>query len=74
MSSHFLFLSRLALTRMIDAADVLLTVPAAWDAAGCAMMRSAAIRAGLVQSSRGGDIHWRERLRIITFVLPTFFY
>ncbi|KAI5477442.1 protein of heat shock protein Hsp70 family [Pseudohyphozyma bogoriensis] len=53
----------------LDAADVLLTVPAAWDAAGCALMREAAIRAQLVQSSRAGDKNWRERLRIITCVL-----
>lgn len=46
----------------------MLTVPAAWDAAGCALMREAAIRAGLVQSSRGGDKNWRDRLRIITCV------
>lgn len=50
----------------LDAADVLLTVPAAWDAAGCSLMREAAIRAGLVQSSRGGDKNWRDRLQIIT--------
>ncbi|KAK4692622.1 hypothetical protein P7C70_g9089, partial [Phenoliferia sp. Uapishka_3] len=50
----------------LDSADVLLTVPAAWDAAGCALMREAAIRANLVQSSRGGDKNWRDRLRIIT--------
>lgn len=56
----------------LDSADVLLTVPAAWDAAGCALMREAAIRAGLVQSSRGGDKNWRDRLRIITFVFPSF--
>lgn len=47
-------------------ADVLLTVPAAWDAKGCDMMREAAITAGLVQSSRAGDKNWRDRLRIIT--------
>ena len=29
-------------------------------------MREAAISAGLVQSSRAGDISWRDRLRIIT--------
>ncbi|ORY76553.1 hypothetical protein BCR35DRAFT_120949 [Leucosporidium creatinivorum] len=50
----------------LDSADVLLTVPAAWDAAGCSLMREAAIRAGLVQSSRGGDKNWRDRLQIIT--------
>ena len=49
-----------------DSADVWLTVPAAWDARGCDMMREAAIAAGLVQSSRAGDRDWRERLRIIT--------
>ena len=32
-------------------------------------MREAAIKAGLVQSSRGGDKNWRDRLRIITFVV-----
>ncbi|GAA6044092.1 hypothetical protein JCM8097_000207 [Rhodosporidiobolus ruineniae] len=50
----------------LNAADVLLTVPAAWDAAACALMRESALRAGLVQSSRGGDVRWRDRLQIIT--------
>ncbi|BGP27361.1 hypothetical protein Rt10032_c22g6599 [Rhodotorula toruloides] len=50
----------------LEAADVILTVPAAWDAAGCQIMRQAALSAGLVQSARGGDTKWRERLRIIT--------
>ena len=36
---------------------------------GCQMMRDAAITAGLVQSSRAGDLDWRDRLRIITYVL-----
>jgi hypothetical protein len=51
-----------------DSADVWLTVPAAWDAKGCDIMREAAITAGLVQSSRAGDRNWRDRLRIITSV------
>ncbi|BGP19763.1 hypothetical protein JCM10213_003609 [Rhodosporidiobolus nylandii] len=50
----------------LNAADVLLTVPAAWDAAACSLMRESALRAGLVQSSRGGDTTWRDRLQIIT--------
>ncbi|OJA20948.1 hypothetical protein AZE42_03492 [Rhizopogon vesiculosus] len=50
----------------LDSADVLVTCPAAWDAKGCDMMREAAIAAGLVQSARAGDVHWRDRLRIIT--------
>lgn len=50
----------------LGAADVWLTVPAAWDGMGCQMMREAAITAGLVQSSRAGDRDWRDRLRIIT--------
>jgi len=50
----------------LNSADVWLTVPAAWDAKGCDMMRDAAITAGLVQSSHSGDRDWRERLRIIT--------
>ncbi|KAF8488899.1 actin-like ATPase domain-containing protein [Gautieria morchelliformis] len=50
----------------LDAADVWLTVPAAWDAKGCDIMREAAITAGLVQASRAGDRNWRDRLRIIT--------
>ncbi|GAA5866072.1 hypothetical protein JCM3774_000016 [Rhodotorula dairenensis] len=50
----------------LESADVILTVPAAWDAAGCQLMRNAAINAGMVQSARGGDRTWRERLRIIT--------
>ncbi|GAA5889548.1 hypothetical protein JCM5296_005982 [Sporobolomyces johnsonii] len=50
----------------LEAADVILTVPAAWDAAGCSLMREAAIKAGMVQSARGGDRNWRDRLRIIT--------
>lgn len=66
--------ARVSLTRLAftEAADVLLTVPAAWDAAGCAIMREAAIKAGLVQSSRGGDKNWRDRLRIITCVPSSF--
>ncbi|GAA5822338.1 hypothetical protein JCM10212_005680 [Sporobolomyces blumeae] len=50
----------------LESADVILTVPAAWDAAGCSIMRDAAIKAGMVQSARGGDKNWRDRLRIIT--------
>lgn len=50
----------------LDSADVWLTVPAAWDAKGCELMREAAITAGLVHSSRAGDRDWRDRLRIIT--------
>lgn len=50
----------------LNSADVWLTVPAAWDAKGCDLMRDAAIQAGLVQSSRAGDKEWRDRLRIIT--------
>ncbi|KZT24956.1 actin-like ATPase domain-containing protein [Neolentinus lepideus HHB14362 ss-1] len=50
----------------LDSADVWLTVPAAWDAKGCDIMREAAIAAGLVQSARAGDRDWRDRLRIIT--------
>ncbi|KAH9476914.1 Heat shock 70 kDa protein 12B [Psilocybe cubensis] len=50
----------------LNTADVWLTVPAAWDAKGCDIMREAAITAGLVQSSHAGDTNWRERLRIIT--------
>ncbi|KAF9006946.1 hypothetical protein BDQ17DRAFT_1423037 [Cyathus striatus] len=50
----------------LNSADVWLTVPAAWDAKGCSMMRDAAIAAGLVQSVRAGDSNWRDRLRIIT--------
>ncbi|CAA7262612.1 unnamed protein product [Cyclocybe aegerita] len=50
----------------LNSADVWLTVPAAWDARGCDIMREAAITAGLVQSSRAGDNSWRDRLRIIT--------
>ncbi|KAG5638936.1 hypothetical protein H0H81_008436 [Sphagnurus paluster] len=50
----------------LNSADVWLTVPAAWDAKGCDIMREAAIAAGLVQSSRAGDYNWRDRLRIIT--------
>jgi len=50
----------------LNSADVLVTCPAAWDAKGCDMMRTAAIEAGLVQSARAGDLNWRDRLRIIT--------
>ncbi|KAF8687621.1 Actin-like ATPase protein, partial [Rhizoctonia solani] len=53
----------------LNSADVWLTVPAAWDAKGCDMMREAAIAAGLVQNAsatKGTDKNWRERLRIIT--------
>ncbi|KAJ7777521.1 actin-like ATPase domain-containing protein [Mycena maculata] len=50
----------------LNSADVWVTVPAAWDARGCALMRDAAIAAGLVQSSYAGDTAWRDRLKIIT--------
>ncbi|KAH9993029.1 actin-like ATPase domain-containing protein [Russula vinacea] len=50
----------------LDSADVWLTVPAAWDAKGCDMMREAAITAGLVRSVSARDHDWRDRLRIIT--------
>ncbi|KAG8718337.1 hypothetical protein FRC09_012815 [Ceratobasidium sp. 395] len=53
----------------LDSADVWLTVPAAWDAKGCDIMREAAIQAGLVQNAaatKGTDKNWRDRLRIIT--------
>ncbi|CCA73398.1 hypothetical protein PIIN_07352 [Serendipita indica DSM 11827] len=50
----------------LNSADVWFTVPAAWDAKGCSIMREAAITAGLVQSARAGDRNWRDRLRIIT--------
>ena len=50
-----------------DSADVWLTVPAAWDARGCDMMREAAITAGLVRNVGARDRDWRDRLRIITY-------
>ncbi|KAJ7145829.1 hypothetical protein C8R44DRAFT_972814 [Mycena epipterygia] len=50
----------------LNSADVWVTVPAAWDARGCALMREAGIAAGLVQSAHAGDIAWRDRLKIIT--------
>ena len=53
---------------IVDSADVWLTVPAAWDARGCDMMREAAITAGLVRSVGARDRDWRDRLHIITYV------
>ncbi|KAH7103744.1 hypothetical protein BKA62DRAFT_615790 [Auriculariales sp. MPI-PUGE-AT-0066] len=50
----------------LDSAEIWLTVPAAWDAKGCSMMREAAIKAGLVASVHAGDKAWRDRLKIIT--------
>ncbi|KIY62877.1 actin-like ATPase domain-containing protein [Cylindrobasidium torrendii FP15055 ss-10] len=50
----------------LNSADVWLTVPAAWDAKGCDIMREAAIAAGMVRSAHAGDKDWRERLHIIT--------
>jgi hypothetical protein len=50
----------------LNAADVWLTVPAAWDAKGCSIMRDAAINAGLVANAFAGDTNWRDRLHIIT--------
>ncbi|EJD43571.1 hypothetical protein AURDEDRAFT_66345 [Auricularia subglabra TFB-10046 SS5] len=51
----------------LDSAEVWLTVPAAWDAQGCSIMREAAIQAGLVRSAHAGDRdRWRDRLKIIT--------
>ncbi|KAJ7621724.1 actin-like ATPase domain-containing protein, partial [Mycena polygramma] len=47
-------------------ADVWVTVPAAWDERGCALMREAAIAADLVRPAYPGDVVWRDRLRIIT--------
>ena len=52
----------------IDSADVWLTVPAAWDAKGCEIMREAAISAGLVQQFSANDRNWADRLHIITCV------
>lgn len=52
---------------IVDSADVWLTVPAAWDARGCDMMREAAISAGLVRNVSARDRAWRDRLRIITY-------
>ena len=49
-----------------DSAEMSLVVPAAWDQRGCDIMRTAAIRAGLVKSVNAGDIAWRNRLHIIT--------
>ncbi|KAF9480618.1 actin-like ATPase domain-containing protein [Pholiota conissans] len=50
----------------LNTAEVWLTVPAAWDAKGCEIMREAAISAGLVANAHAGDDNWRDRLRIIT--------
>ncbi|KAI5120632.1 hypothetical protein M0805_009392 [Coniferiporia weirii] len=50
----------------LDSADVWVTVPAAWDAKGCEIMRKAAIAAGLVQKISAADRNWVERLHIIT--------
>ncbi|RXW12274.1 hypothetical protein EST38_g13579 [Candolleomyces aberdarensis] len=50
----------------LNMAEVWLTVPAAWDAKGCEIMREAAIAAGLVANARAGDTAWRDRLKIIT--------
>jgi hypothetical protein len=55
---------------ILDSADVWLTVPAAWDARGCDMMREAAITAGLVRSIGARDRDWRDRLHIITYGCP----
>ncbi|KAJ7802663.1 hypothetical protein B0H14DRAFT_3779901, partial [Mycena olivaceomarginata] len=49
----------------IDTADLWVTVPATWDLRGCALMRDAAIAAGVVQSAHPGDVAWRDRLKII---------
>lgn len=49
-----------------DSADVWVTVPAAWDTQGCSLMHDASIAAGLVQSAYPGDVHWPDRLKIIT--------
>ncbi|KAL5478877.1 hypothetical protein ACEPAI_2154 [Sanghuangporus weigelae] len=50
----------------LDSADVWLTVPAAWDAKGCELMREAALSAGLVQQFSATDRNWEDRLHIIT--------
>ena len=56
-----------------DSADVWLTVPAAWDAKGCELMREAAISAGLVQQFAAHDRDWESRLHIITYAFCYFF-
>jgi hypothetical protein len=56
----------------VESADVIFTVPAAWDAAGCGMMRDAALKAGMVMNSGGNDKNWRDRLRIITYAHRSF--
>ncbi|KAJ7036189.1 hypothetical protein C8F04DRAFT_1394417 [Mycena alexandri] len=50
----------------LNSADVWVTVPAAWDTQGCSLMHDASIAAGLVQSAYPGDVHWPDRLKIIT--------
>ena len=50
----------------LDAADIWLTVPAAWDAKGCEIMREAAISAELVAQFSADDKNWTDRLHIIT--------
>ena len=53
---------------VVDSADVWLTVPAAWDAKGCEIMREAAIAARLVDQYSVQDVNWEDRLHIITWV------
>ncbi|KAF6747910.1 actin-like ATPase domain-containing protein [Ephemerocybe angulata] len=50
----------------LDTAEVWITIPAAWNTRGSEIMREAAIKAGLVYSSRAGDTKWRDRLKIIS--------
>ncbi len=57
----------------LDSADVWLTVPAAWDAKGCEIMREGAISAGLVAQFSAADKNWADRLHIITCVIIAFY-
>ncbi|KAK4702478.1 hypothetical protein P7C70_g3743, partial [Phenoliferia sp. Uapishka_3] len=47
-------------------ATVVLTVPSSWTAAGCQVMRDAALKVGMVRSTGTTDRDWRSRLHIIT--------
>ncbi|KAM0753426.1 actin-like ATPase domain-containing protein [Meredithblackwellia eburnea MCA 4105] len=47
-------------------ATVVMTVPSAWSAAGCQVMREAALDANIVVSSKADDLRYKERLHIIT--------
>ncbi|KAJ3511979.1 hypothetical protein NLJ89_g3789 [Agrocybe chaxingu] len=50
----------------LESVEVYLTIPLTWNKEGIAILREAAIKAGLVQRVSAADSEWRERLHLVT--------